>query len=84
MNGSVKGVFPTEGESEGLPLEFIERRIYRLRDQSVMLDFDLAEIYQVSTGNLNLAVSEIGPASPPTSCSRRPGRRAGLCYCNLQ
>jgi hypothetical protein len=34
----------------------IERRIYLIRGQKVMLDADLAELYQVTTGNLNLAV----------------------------
>jgi hypothetical protein len=37
-------------------VEIIERRIYLIRGQKVMLDSDLAELYQVTTGNLNLAV----------------------------
>jgi hypothetical protein len=37
-------------------LEIIERRIYLIRAQKVMLDRDLAELYGVTTGNLNLAV----------------------------
>ena len=37
-------------------VERIERRIYFIRDQKVMLDSDLAELYEVTTGNLNLAV----------------------------
>jgi hypothetical protein len=36
--------------------ERVERRIYLIRGQKVMLDSDLAELYQVATGNLNLAV----------------------------
>jgi hypothetical protein len=39
-----------------VPLETITRRIYLIRGQKVMLDSDLAELYQVTTGNLNLAV----------------------------
>src|SRR4051812_39569809 len=35
---------------------FIERRIHIIRDQKVMLDSDLAELYQVLTKNLNKAV----------------------------
>ena len=31
-------------------------RIHRIRGQSVMLDSDLADLYQVTTGDLNLAV----------------------------
>jgi hypothetical protein len=36
---------------------FIERRIYLIRKQKVMLDSDLAELYGVTTGNLNKAVT---------------------------
>src|SRR5215469_11024780 len=39
-----------------VPVELIERRIYLIRGQKVMLDSDLAELYQVLTKNLNLAV----------------------------
>jgi hypothetical protein len=35
---------------------FIERRIYLIRKQKVMLDSDLAELYGVETFNLNKAV----------------------------
>ena len=35
---------------------FIERRIYVVRGHKVMLDYDLAELYQVPTKSLNLAV----------------------------
>ncbi len=36
-----------------LPAERIEQRIFRLRSQNVMLDGDLAELYEVSTKRLN-------------------------------
>jgi hypothetical protein len=36
--------------------EFIERKIYMVRGQKVMLDSDLAKLYQVATGVLNQAV----------------------------
>ena len=36
--------------------EFIARRILLIRGQKVMLDSDLAELYRVSTKNLNKAV----------------------------
>jgi hypothetical protein len=39
-----------------IPAERIERRIYLIRGQKVMLDADLAELYQVPTKSLNLAV----------------------------
>ncbi len=35
--------------------EFVERRIYLIRGIKVMLDSDLAELYQVPTGSLNRA-----------------------------
>lgn len=39
-----------------VPAEVIERRILLIRGHKVMLDSHLAELYQVTTGNLNLAV----------------------------
>ena len=39
-----------------LPIELIERRIYLIRGQKVMLDADLAELYQVRTKAFNQAV----------------------------
>jgi len=40
-----------------IPEEIITSKIYFIRDRKVMLDEDLAELYGVSTGNLNKAVS---------------------------
>jgi hypothetical protein len=37
-------------------VERIERKIYFIRDQKVMLDSDLAQLYRVQTKNLNKAV----------------------------
>jgi len=39
-----------------VPVEFIERKIYLIRGYKVMLDSDLAELYQVPTKVLNQAV----------------------------
>jgi ORF6N domain len=39
-----------------VPVELVERRIYLIRGQKVMLDSDLAGLYQVPTKSLNLAV----------------------------
>jgi ORF6N domain len=39
-----------------VPLEVVERRIVLIREHRVMLDVHLAELYEVTTGNLNLAV----------------------------
>ena len=38
------------------PVERIERKIYFIRDQKVMLDSDLAELYEVTTSNMNLTL----------------------------
>jgi hypothetical protein len=48
-----------------LPLvEQVERRIYLIRGQKVMLDADLALLYEVSTGSLNQAVRRNGQRFP--------------------
>ena len=39
-----------------LSIERIQQRIYFIRNHKVMLDRDLAALYNVTTGNLNLAV----------------------------
>jgi len=39
-----------------VPEEVIMNKIYLIRDQKIMLDKDLAELYGVLTGNLNKAV----------------------------
>jgi hypothetical protein len=39
-----------------VPVGLIERRIHLIRGQKVMLDADLAELYQVDTRALNQAV----------------------------
>ena len=41
--------------SESLALQ-VERRIYLIRAERVMLDYDLAALYGVATKSLNLAV----------------------------
>ena len=46
----------TPAGGEAVALQVIERRIYLIRGQKVMLDSDLANLYGVTTGNLNLAV----------------------------
>jgi len=48
-----------------VPAEVLERRIYLIRGQKVMLDSDLANLYQVTTGNLNLAVRRNAERFPP-------------------
>ena len=44
-------------------LQLIQSKIYEIRGQKVMLDFDLAEMYEVETRVLNQAVKrKIGRA----------------------
>ncbi|HKP81899.1 MAG TPA: ORF6N domain-containing protein, partial [Pyrinomonadaceae bacterium] len=40
-----------------LSVQLIERRIYLIRGQKVMVDFDLAELYGVTTSRLNEQVT---------------------------
>jgi hypothetical protein len=47
---------PKKPEYGLIPLQVIERRIYFIRGQKVMFDFDLAALYQVPTKALNQAV----------------------------
>jgi len=47
-----------------VPIEMIERKIYLIRGQKVMLDSDLAELYGVQTKILNKAVSRNGERFP--------------------
>ena len=37
-------------------LQLIRSKIYEIRGRKVMIDKDLAELYRVTTGNLNKAV----------------------------
>lgn len=39
-----------------IPVERIEQKIFRIREHNVMLDADLAALYEVETGALNRAV----------------------------
>ena len=48
-----------------IPVERIQRTIYLLRGEKVMLDRDLAILYAVSTGNLNKAVKRNLDRFPP-------------------
>jgi len=46
-------------------IQMIQNKIYEIRGQRVMLDRDLAELYQVTTGNLNKAVKRNVKRFPP-------------------
>lgn len=49
---------------ELINLQHIENKIYTIRNLQVMLDSDLAELYQVSTGRLNEQVKRNGDRFP--------------------
>jgi len=51
-------------EDSIIPLEFIERKIFMIRGYKVMIDDDLAGLYQVSTKSLNQAVKRNGGRFP--------------------
>ncbi|HEX7585858.1 MAG TPA: ORF6N domain-containing protein [Prolixibacteraceae bacterium] len=48
-----------------MKIEKIQTKIYQIRGQKIMLDFDLAELYEVETKNLNLAVKRNLKRFPP-------------------
>ena len=46
-------------------IQTIQNKLYEIRGQRVMLDFDLAALYHVTTGNLNKAVKRNIKRFPP-------------------
>ncbi len=56
-----------------IPDEVIMNQIYYIRGQKVILDEDLAELYQVTTGNLNKAVVRNIKRFPPDFMFRLTG-----------
>jgi len=59
----------TKLAEEALPPAVIERKIYFLRRQKVMLDSDLATLYGVETKQLNRAVRRNLERFPPLPTS---------------
>ena len=47
------------------PITVVQNLIYEIRGKRVMLDSDLARLYQVTTGNLNKAVKRNIKRFPP-------------------
>ena len=48
-----------------MELEIIQRKIFEIRNQKVMLDFDLSELYEIETRVLNQAVKRNRTRFPP-------------------
>lgn len=63
--------------SDLVPVEVIERRVYLIREQKVMVDSDLAELYQVPTKSLNLAVRRNSMRFPEDFMFRLSQEEAG-------
>lgn len=61
-------------ENLPVPVELIERRIYLIRGQKVVLDLDLADLYQVETRVLVQAVKRNMGRFPEDSSLRRRRR----------
>ena len=56
-------------------LELIQSKIYEIKGQRVMLDFDLAELYQVETRVLNQAVKCNIDRFPEIGMGQRASKR---------
>jgi hypothetical protein len=70
-----------------VPVELVERRIYLIRGQKVMLDSDLAELYQVPTKVLNQAVApqlQPVPQGLHVPAHRSGGRFFEVTNCDLK
>lgn len=52
-----------------MELQTIQHRIYELRGQKIILDFDLAALYEVETRVLNQALNAIANDSLRVLCS---------------
>jgi len=58
-------IVPRKNAGEVVPLEIVERCIYVIRKQRVMLASDLARMYGVETGALNRAIARNPGRFPP-------------------
>ena len=68
-------------------LQLIQSRIYEIRGQKVMLDFDLAEMYEVETRALNQAVKrniERFPGGLHVSTDKRRNIELEITNCDVQ
>jgi hypothetical protein len=60
-------------------IQSIQNRIYQIRGERVMLDFDLAELYEVTTKALNQAVKRNIKRFPEDFMFRLTGAEWQLC-----
>ncbi len=66
-----------------MEIDRIQTKIYEVREQKVMLDFDLAELYEVETRVLNQAVNGILISFPKISCFSFPIPNGKVCHHKL-
>lgn len=65
-------------------LIIIENKIYEIRGQRVMLDFDLAEMYEIETKNLNKAVRRNSERFPEDFMFRLTNEEANSLAINIR
>lgn len=66
-----------------ITLTLIQSKIYEVRGQKVMLDFDLAEMYQVETRILNQSVKRNQSRFPEDFMFQLTMRNGKICHHNL-
>jgi phage regulator Rha-like protein len=66
-----------------IPVERIERLIYLIRGQKVMLDSDLAELYGVETGALNRSVGRNADRFPSDFAFQLTGQEVANLRCQI-
>lgn len=64
-------------------IQSIQNRIYEIRGLRVMLDFDLAQLYEVETKVLNQAVKRNSSRFPEDFMFRLPRKNGPPCGHNL-
>lgn len=64
--------------------EIIIHKIYLIRGQKVMLDRDLAELYNVTTGNLNKAVKRNIKRFPDDTAFKGGIRQLDIPFWNIK
>jgi len=67
-----------------MPVELVARKIYSIRGRRVMLDSDLAQLYQVETKALNRAVKRNADRFPEDFMFQLTGEEATNLRCQIR
>jgi len=67
-----------KSDQQLVPVETIEKRIFLIRGQKVMLDFDLAELYQVATKRSTRLLGATSTGFRLTSCFNSRKKKPAL------